>query len=71
MNTKLFHLRYWNQQVSVQTWQETFQHLIRLINDKKLTFMGKGSQFDLLQVKEAVRVAESFKRNKGKILLTS
>ncbi|MEC1716233.1 zinc-dependent alcohol dehydrogenase family protein [Schinkia azotoformans] len=71
VNTKLFHLRYWNQQVSVQTWQETFHRLITLINDEKLTLMQKDSQYDLLQVKEAVLFAESSKRNKGKIFLTS
>ena len=71
VNTKLFHLRYWNQQVSIRTWQETFHHLIMLINDKKLTLMQKDSQYDLLQVKEAVRVAESSRRNKGKVFLTS
>ncbi len=71
VNTKLFHLRYWNQQVSVRDWQETFHRLITLIIDKRLTLMTKDSQFDLLQVKEAVRVAESSKRNKGKVFLTS
>ncbi|MED4354609.1 zinc-dependent alcohol dehydrogenase family protein [Schinkia azotoformans] len=71
VNTKLFHLRYWNQQVSVQTWQETFHRLITLINDEKLTLMQKDSQYDLLQVKEAVLFAESSKKNKGKIFLTS
>jgi len=55
----------------VRTWQETFHRLITLINDKRLTLMVKDSQFDLLQVKEAVRVAESSKRNKGKVFLTS
>jgi NADPH:quinone reductase-like Zn-dependent oxidoreductase len=71
VNTKLFHLRYWNQQVSVRTWQETFHRLITLINNNELTLMQKDSQYDLFQVREAVRVAESSKRNKGKIFLTS
>lgn len=71
VNTKLLHLRYWNQQVSVRTWQETFHRLITLINNNELTLMQKDSQYDLFQVKEAVRVAESSKRNKGKVFLTS
>lgn len=71
VNGKMFHLRHWNQQVSVHTWQETFNHLKSLIMDKKLKFMTSASHYDLLEVHEAVRVVESSRGNKGKILLTS
>ncbi|WP_334313206.1 zinc-binding dehydrogenase [Terrihalobacillus insolitus] len=69
VNVKLFHLRHWNQKISVHTWQETFQRLMTLINENKLMLMLKGSQYDLLKIKEVVRFAESSKRNKGKAFL--
>lgn len=71
VNVKLFHLRHWNQRVSIQTWQETFERLITLINEKKLTLMIKESPYDLLEVNRAVGIADSSKRNKGKTFLTS
>jgi NADPH:quinone reductase-like Zn-dependent oxidoreductase len=70
VNVKMFHLRHWIQQVSVQTWQETFNHLVLIINDKRLRLMMPDSLYDLLAVHEAVRVAESFGSNKGKVFLT-
>jgi len=71
VNVKMLHLRHWNQQVSVQTWQKTLSHLISLIVDKKLTLMKPASHFNLLDIKEAVRVASSFENNQGKFFLTS
>ncbi len=71
VTVKMFHLRYWNQQVSVLDWQETFHRLISLINDKRLELMMPGSYYDLSNIKEAVRVAEYSKRNRGKVILTS
>ncbi|BBH24383.1 alcohol dehydrogenase [Paenibacillus baekrokdamisoli] len=68
---KIFHLRHWNQQVTIQAWQETFSHLISMIMEKKLTLMRPASSYDLLEVQEAVRAAESLGRNKGKVFLTS
>ncbi|QOS99907.1 zinc-dependent alcohol dehydrogenase family protein [Brevibacterium sp. JNUCC-42] len=70
VNIKLFHLRHWNQQVSIQTWQETFTLLITLINEKKLGLMMPYSHYHLLEVQEAVRIAES-SRNRGKIFLSN
>ncbi|WP_156289801.1 zinc-dependent alcohol dehydrogenase family protein [Oceanobacillus salinisoli] len=71
VNVHLFHLRHWNQKVSVNKWHETFQCLMELINEKKLTLMGKDSQYDLSDVHKAVITAESFKTNKGKVFLKS
>ncbi|MCP3739408.1 zinc-dependent alcohol dehydrogenase family protein [Rossellomorea sp. BNER] len=71
VHIKMFHLRHWNQQVPVKVWHETFNRLITFIMDKKLTLMEPGSQFDLLEVQEAVRIAESNKSTIGKIFLTS
>ena len=51
--------------------KETFQHLIRLINDEKLRFMMVDSHYDLLNVKEAIEAVESTKKKNGKVFLTS
>jgi len=71
VKVKLFHLRHWNQRVSAQIWQETFNDLIELIDHKRLELMKPETQFDLLEVKKAVHVAESSIKNQGKVFLTS
>jgi NADPH:quinone reductase-like Zn-dependent oxidoreductase len=68
-NMKMFHLRHWNQQVSVQIWQKTFKHLIQLIEGKRLKLERPHAQYRLLEVKEAVQAAE-YANRRGKILLT-
>ncbi len=40
VNANMFHLRNWNKNISVDKWQETFNRLIKLINDKKLSLMN-------------------------------
>ncbi|MFJ8260738.1 zinc-dependent alcohol dehydrogenase family protein [Rummeliibacillus sp. NPDC094406] len=71
VNANMFHLRHWNKNVSAHIWQETFNCLIRLINDKKLSLMMADFQYDLLNVKEAIDVIESSKITEGKVFLTS
>ena len=71
VNANMFHLRNWNKNVSADKWQETFNHLINLISDKKLSLMTVDSQYDLLNVKRAIEVVESSKMTKGKVFLTS
>ena len=71
VNANIFHLRNWNKNVSADKWQETFNHLISLINDKRLSLMMVDSQYDLSDVKKAVDVVESSKITKGKVFLTS
>lgn len=71
VNANMFHLRNWNKNVSADKWQETFNHLINLISDKKLRLMTVDSQYDLLNVKRAIEVVESSKMTKGKVFLTS
>ncbi|MGE8204523.1 zinc-dependent alcohol dehydrogenase family protein [Heyndrickxia sp. NPDC080065] len=70
LNIKLFHLRHWNAKVSVQTWQETFQTLIHLIENKSLTLGVPDSFYPIEKVKKAVRAAESTSRNGMKVFLT-
>lgn len=69
VNAHLFHLRNWNKNVSIDKWQETFNHLITLINEDQLRLMKMGSHYDLLKVKEAVSIIESSKKGKGKVFL--
>ena len=71
VNANIFHLRNWNKNVSSDKWQETFNHLIRLVIDKKLRLMMVDSKYDLSDVKKAIDVVESSKRTKGKVFLTS
>ena len=71
VHVKLFHLRHWNQRVSVETWQNTFHEVIQFIHNEKLRLMKPGFQFDLMDVKEAVRMADSSKGSDGKVFLTS
>lgn len=71
VNFKLFHLRHWNQQISIHTWHETFERLITFITEKKLALMRNGSQYNLLDVNEAVHMSDSPRQNTGKIFLTS
>ena len=71
VNANMFHLRHWNKDVSADKWQETFDCLIRLIQDKKLNLMMKDSEYDLLNIKKAVAAVESLKSAKGKVFLTS
>lgn len=71
VNAKIFHLRHWNQQVSIDTWQRTFNRIITFINDKQLSLMIAGSSYGLLDVKEAIQVVESYDKRKGKVFLTS
>ncbi|WP_374226275.1 zinc-dependent alcohol dehydrogenase family protein [Bacillus sp. sid0103] len=71
VNANIFHLRNWNKNVSADKWQETFNHLIRLIADKKLRLMMVDSKYDLSDVKKAIDVVEFSKITKGKVFLTS
>ncbi|MFD2211902.1 zinc-dependent alcohol dehydrogenase family protein [Virgibacillus halophilus] len=71
VKAKLFHLRHWNKRVSVDVWQETFDHLITLLKDKKLELMRPGSYYRLSEIQEAVRTVESSEGNEGKVILTN
>lgn len=70
VHVKLFHLRHWNEQASVQKWQDTFRVLMELVREQRLAFRTPSAYFDLNQVGEAVQVAESTGRNIGKVFLS-
>lgn len=71
VNVKMFHLRHWNQQASVQTWHETFNLLMGFIVDERLMFMKPDSYYGLQDVQEAIRITETPVGNRGKIFLSS
>ncbi|WP_242237748.1 zinc-dependent alcohol dehydrogenase family protein [Bacillus cereus group sp. BfR-BA-01316] len=71
VHASIFHLRHWNSDVSAYKWQETFHHLIRLVEDKKLRFMTVHSTYDLADMKNAIDVVQSAEKTKGKVFLTS
>ncbi len=70
IEVKLFHLRYWNAKVSVQTWQDTFNHIITLLKGDHLQLKYSRAKYKLEDVNKAVQIAESPSHHKGKILLT-
>ncbi|GAA3323983.1 hypothetical protein GCM10020331_050040 [Ectobacillus funiculus] len=51
VHTNIFHLRHWNQQVSVRKWHETFHQIIQFIHDKQLILIRPQIQYDLTDVK--------------------
>lgn len=71
LNANMFHLRNWNKNVSVSKWQETFTHVTRLINDKKLRLMQVDSTYDLSDLTKAIDAVEATKKTNGKVFLTS
>ncbi len=70
VNVRMFHLRHWNQQASVHTWQEKFKHLLSLLNSNHLRLMAPVAEFGLSEVHEAVRTV-SLGGTKGKVFLGS
>ncbi|TQR17158.1 zinc-dependent alcohol dehydrogenase family protein [Psychrobacillus lasiicapitis] len=71
VNANIFHLRNWNKNVCANKWQETFNYLIRLLEDKRMHLMSLDSQYDLDNIKQAVDAVESSKISRGKVFLTS
>ncbi|MEK5207294.1 zinc-dependent alcohol dehydrogenase family protein [Psychrobacillus sp. FSL H8-0510] len=71
VNANIFHLRNWNKSVSANKWSETFNHLIRLIDEQKIRLMMVDSKYDLSDIKKAIGIVESSKITKGKVFLTS
>lgn len=71
VNANMFHLRHWNEKVSTEKWQTTFNHLITLITKKQLILMSVDSKHDLLNIKDAISALDSNENIKGKVFLTS
>ena len=54
--------------MSPYKWQETFRHLIRLVENEQLRFMKVHSTYDLVDVRAAVDIVQSAEKRKGKFL---
>lgn len=68
ISAKPYWLRQWVQGVSVYEWQETFRHVMELVEQGRLQMAPVGQTYELRDVKEAVRVAETPGRI-GKVVL--
>ncbi|MGO4889275.1 zinc-dependent alcohol dehydrogenase family protein [Anaerobacillus sp. MEB173] len=71
VNASLFHLRHWNNKVTSEIWQETFKHILSLINERKLSLMPINSTYNLMNIKEALKVVELSQKTNGKVFLTN
>ncbi|WP_068774904.1 zinc-dependent alcohol dehydrogenase family protein [Paenibacillus sp. FJAT-26967] len=69
VHVRMFHLRHWNERVSVSAWQATFNHLITLIQPNKIKLRPPAARYSLVEVQEAVRIAGAHLSNQGKIFL--
>lgn len=69
-NMKMFHLRHWNERVSIQSWHASLNQVIELVKDRKLKLMSPNSHYGLIEVKDAILKAEK-SPSMGKIFLNS
>ncbi|WP_339164931.1 zinc-dependent alcohol dehydrogenase family protein [Siminovitchia sp. FSL H7-0308] len=69
LQATMFHLRNWNKKVSIDKWQQTFQLLFKLLEDRKLRLAKVHSQHDLSNIKQAIDA--TLEPRKGKVFLTS
>ncbi|WP_010095607.1 zinc-dependent alcohol dehydrogenase family protein [Ornithinibacillus scapharcae] len=70
VKANIFHLRNWNKNISAKKWQETFNHLIQLIDCKRLFLSMADYKYDLTDIKKAIDTVE-FNKTKIKVFLTS
>lgn len=68
---KLFHLRHWNKRVSIKDWQNTFEHVIKLVEERKLQLMKPRACYELSEIQAALRNLVSSDGNQGKVMLTN
>ncbi|MGR6903095.1 zinc-dependent alcohol dehydrogenase family protein [Lysinibacillus sp. BSL11] len=69
VQARMFHLRHWQHQTSIEKWQQTMQQLIHLVQDGSLKMMNVHAHFPLLDIHRAIYAVEGNK--KGKIFLTN
>ncbi|WP_253957168.1 zinc-dependent alcohol dehydrogenase family protein [Paenibacillus oleatilyticus] len=69
VRVKPFYLRQWVRNSSQEEWAAVFEHVLRLVQEKKLAMMQIGAKFELTDVKRAILAAES--GIQGKVLLLS
>lgn len=69
LQATMFHLRNWNKKASIDKWQQTFQLLFKLLEDRTLRLAKVHSQHDLSNIKQAIDA--TLESRKGKVFLTS
>lgn len=68
IHPRLFHLRNWNQSVSIEKWHQTFHNLIELIEKQKIILNYPEKVYDFNNVKQAIEYLSN-KKNRGKVFL--
>lgn len=69
VQARMFHLRHWQRQTSIEKWQQTMQQLIHLVQEGSLKMMNVHARFPLLAIHKAIDAVEGTK--KGKVFLTN
>lgn len=70
INVNMFHLRHWNSNISIHKWQEVFNQLISLVENRSLSFKPADRTYSLIEIRNAIDAVESPKEQKGKVFLT-
>lgn len=68
INSGLFHLRYWNEKQSVESWQRSLNEILDLVSSKKIALNSDFQIFSFEEVKNALTEYE--KGSQGKIILS-
>lgn len=69
VRASLFHLRHWNNNVSAERWQATFNQLIRLVCERRLEVAPVRAVYELSDVRQAIVMEEAAGMPKGKVML--
>jgi len=69
LQTGMFHLRHWNQQVSLDYWHRVYNELLSIVASHRLILPNIGDRYSLSNVNQAVKQAEPFTSRYGKVVL--
>lgn len=69
LQTGMFHLRHWNQQVSLSHWHRVYNELLSIVANQRLILPNLGDRYSLSNVNQAVKQAEPFTSRYGKVVL--
>lgn len=68
LDVEIFHLRHWNQRVTVNQWQKIVQELLDLVRVKKITLSNPAIIVNFENIQQALQLLET-KQIQGKVLL--
>ncbi|MFS0785419.1 zinc-dependent alcohol dehydrogenase family protein [Shouchella sp. 1P09AA] len=69
LQTGMFHLRHWNQQVTLNHWHRVYNELLSVVASHRLILPNLGHRYSLSNVTQAVKQAEPFTSRYGKVVL--